>query len=47
MPKEMERSLAAQARKDGLKGKTAKRYVYGTMERLGELKPRRRKKRIK
>ncbi len=47
MPKEVERSLAAQARKDGLKGKKKDRYVYGTMERLGMLKPRRRKLRVK
>lgn len=35
MPKEMERKLRAEARKKGLKGERADRYVYGTLRKTG------------
>ena len=35
MPKEMEKSLKAQAKKKGFKGKKADAYVYGTMRKTG------------
>lgn len=35
MPKKMEKALAKQARKKGYKGKRAKRYIYGTMNKKG------------
>lgn len=35
MPKAMERSLKATARKKGLTGKRAMAYVYGTMRKKG------------
>ena len=35
MPEAMERSLKAQARRKGLKGKRAGAYVYGTMRKTG------------
>lgn len=43
MPKAMERKLKVSARKKGLKGKSAKAYVYGTMRKTGWV-PKRRKK---
>ena len=43
MPKAMERKLKAEARKKGLKGKAADRYVYGTMRKQG-WKPKKHKK---
>jgi hypothetical protein len=41
MPKALERKLKAVARRRGYKGKRAKRYVYGTMNKLGLLRKRR------
>lgn len=35
MPVKMERKLRAEAKKKGLKGKRAARYVYGTMRKTG------------
>lgn len=35
MPKSIEKSLLKSAHKQGLKGKEAKKYVYGTMNKLG------------
>lgn len=35
MPKAMEEALKRQAKKKGLKGKAAGRYVYGTMRKTG------------
>ncbi len=35
MPKKMEEQLKRQARKKGLKGERADRYVYGTLRRTG------------
>ncbi len=43
MPKELERRLKEQARKKGLKGERAKRYVYGTMQEVTSWKPKRKK----
>ena len=34
MPEKLERSLMAQARKKGLKGKKADAYVYGTLTKV-------------
>ena len=34
MPEKLEKSLMAQARKKGLKGKARDKYVYGTMTRV-------------
>jgi len=38
MPKAVERKLARQAAKKGLKGRRKKAYVYGTMNKLGLLR---------
>lgn len=35
MPKKLERKLKQEARKKGLTGKRADRYVYGTLTKLG------------
>jgi len=35
MPKEMERKLKAEAKKKGLTGERADKYVYGTMRKTG------------
>jgi hypothetical protein len=35
MPKKMEKELKAEARKKGLTGDRADRYVYGTMRKTG------------
>lgn len=35
MPKALERKLKARARRKGLKGKAAAKYVYGTMRKTG------------
>ena len=43
MPEALYRKLKAQAKKKGLKGKRAKKYIYGTMRKTG-WKPRRKKK---
>jgi len=43
MPKKLERKLKKEAKKKGLTGKRADRYVYGTMRKLG-WKPSREKK---
>jgi len=40
MPKEIEKRLAKQARKKGYGKKRTDRYVYGTMQKLGMLKPK-------
>ena len=34
MPKKLHRKLAKAARKKGLKGKQADRYIYGTMKKI-------------
>jgi len=34
MPEKLERSLMAQARKKGLKGKERDKYVYGTLQKI-------------
>ncbi len=34
MPEALHRKLKAQAKKKGYKGKRAKRYIYGTMNKL-------------
>jgi len=44
MPKELEEKLKKQARKKGLKGKRANAYTYGTMQRVTDWKPKRKKK---
>ena len=43
MPKEMERKLRAEAKKKGLKGKRADVYVYGTLQKVTNWKPRKKK----
>jgi len=43
MPVELERKLKKAAKRKGLKGKAAKKYVYGTMRETG-WKPSREKK---
>lgn len=35
MPKKLERRLKARARKKGLKGERATKYVYGTLRKMG------------
>lgn len=35
MPKELEKKLAREAKKKGLKGKHADAYIYGTMRETG------------
>lgn len=40
MPKQLEQKLKRQARKKGMKGERADKYVYGTMRKLG-WKPKR------
>ena len=42
MPKKLERQLKAEARKKGLKGERADKYVYGTLRKTG-WKPKREK----
>lgn len=44
MPAKMEKALKKSARKKGLKGKRAKAYVYGTMQKMGAMKPKKKKK---
>jgi hypothetical protein len=44
MPKTLERKLRAEARRKGLKGREADRYVYGKLRKTG-WKPKRQKKR--
>jgi len=46
MPKKLHEALKRQARKKGLKGKRADRYVYGAMRKRG-WKPKRERKRKK
>ena len=41
MPKEMERKLRAEARKKGLKGERANAYIYGTLQKVTDWKPKR------
>jgi len=43
MPKELERKLKAEARKKGLSGDRADRYVFGTMQKRGLMKKNKRK----
>ena len=43
MPKKLEKALKSQVSKQGLKGKRAAAYVYGTMRKTG-WKPSREKK---
>lgn len=43
MPKKMEKKLKAEAKKKGLKGKRADKYVYGTLRSIG-WRPMREKK---
>lgn len=40
MPKELEKKLKANARKKGLKGERADAYVYGTMQKITNWKPK-------
>jgi hypothetical protein len=40
MPKEIEKQLAKQARKKNFGKKRTDRYVYGTMQKMGMLKPK-------
>ena len=47
MPKALERKLRAQARKKGLKGEAADRYVYGGLRKTGWKPKRKRKKHCK
>jgi len=42
MPKKMERNLKRQAKKKGLKGEQRDAYVYGTMQRETNWKPKKR-----
>ena len=44
MPKGLEGKLKRKARAKGLKGKRADAYVYGTMQKVTNWKPRRKKK---
>lgn len=46
MPKAMERKLRAEAKKKGLTGERADKYVYGTMRKTG-WKPSTQRKRKK
>lgn len=43
MPKKLEKELKAEAKKKGMKGKRADKYVYGTMRKTG-WKPAREKR---
>lgn len=45
MPKELHRKLKAQAKKKGYKGERAKKYVYGTMNRIEAKKKKKKGKR--
>lgn len=49
MPKEEELALRKEVKKKGLKGKKAKAYIYGTMEKQGwrPRRPKSKKKGIK
>jgi hypothetical protein len=47
MPKELERKLRKKAKAKGLSGKRADAYVYGTMQRVTDWKPRKKKSRKK
>ena len=38
MPKFLEKKLAAGAKKKGLKGSSAKKYVFGAMNNMGAMK---------
>jgi len=44
MPKKLHRKLEKQARKKGLKGKRKDAYVYGTMQKATDWKPKKKKK---
>jgi hypothetical protein len=44
MPKALERRLKAQARKKGLSKERAGAYVYGTMQKVTDWKPKRKKR---
>ena len=46
MPKELERKLKQEARKKGLKGRDADRYVYGALRKTG-WKPKKKKSKPK
>jgi hypothetical protein len=41
MPKKLERELKAEARKKGLKGDRYNAYVYGTLQKWTNWKPKR------
>lgn len=44
MPKALEQKLKKQAKKKGLKGKRARKYIYGTLQKKTSWKPRRKKR---
>lgn len=44
MPEKLERELRKQAKKKGLKGARARRYIYGTMRKTGWRPSRERKR---
>ena len=44
MPKELEERLERQAEKKGLKGERKNRFVYGTMNKLGLLNPKKKRR---
>jgi len=46
MPKKLEKALRAEARKRGLVGERADRYVYGAMRKAG-WRPRREKRPVR
>lgn len=43
MPKKLERKLAQQAKRKGFGKKRTSRYVYGTLNKLGLLHPKKRR----
>lgn len=44
MPKKIEKKLKQEAKKKGLKGKRAARYIYGTLSKVEKAQKRRKKK---
>lgn len=40
MPKKLEKELKAEAKKKGLTGEKADRYVYGTLQKVTSWKPK-------
>lgn len=43
MPKALEKKLKAEAKKKGLKGDRANAYVYGTLQKVTDWKPKKKK----